>query len=108
METLKKLEENGVHLTYEEIVQLCDKYHIEELSIFGSSIRDDFTDDSDIDVLVAYKPKAKVSLFDEVDLMNELSNLIKRTVDICDIRGLKNPIRREEILSTREVVYVCS
>jgi len=108
METLEKLKENGVHLKYDEVAQLCDKYHIEELSICGSSIRDDFTDKSDIDILVAYKPKAKISLFDEVDLMNEFSNLIKRSVDICDIRSLKNPIRREEILSTREVVFVCS
>ena len=105
-ETLKKLARNGVFLKYKDIVRLCEKYHINELSIFGSSIRDDFNEDSDVDLLISYKPKAKISLFDESGLWYEFSTLINREVDLVDIRGLKNPIRREDILATREIVYV--
>jgi predicted nucleotidyltransferase len=103
---LSKLKNNGVDIDYDEIVKVCKKYHISELSIFGSSLRKDFASNSDVDILVSYHNKAKISLFDEAQLMNEFTVLFNRPVDICDIRGLKNPIRREEILSTREVVYI--
>ena len=108
MGTLEKLKKNGVILKYEDIVRLCQKYHIIELSLFGSAIREDFHEESDVDILISYKPKAKISLFDEVNLGNEFSELMNRDVDIVDVKGLKNPIRREEILSTREIVYVTS
>ena len=108
METLKKLERNGVYLKYEDVERLCRKYHIAELSVFGSSIRDDFNDDSDVDILVtyeSYEPGFILSLFDEMDLENEFSTLLNRDVDICDKKGLTNPFRREDILASSEVVY---
>ena len=49
MDTLKKLERNGVFLRYEDVVRICQKYKIVEMSVFGSSIRDDFKEDSDVD-----------------------------------------------------------
>ena len=108
MDTLKKLERNGVHLKYEDVVRLCEKYMIEELSIFGSSIREDFSESSDVDILITYKPEAefKVTLFDEMDLEDEFARLTNRDVDICDKDCLNNPLRREDILASSEVVYV--
>ena len=105
MSALEKLRKNGIILKYEDIADLCQKYQVKELYLFGSAIREDFNEESDVDILISYKPEAKVSLFEEVDLCNEISELIQRDVDIVDIEGLRNPIRREEILSTREIVY---
>jgi predicted nucleotidyltransferase len=105
METMEKLHKNGIFLNYNEVVQLCKKYSIEELSIFGSSIRSDFSQNSDIDILVSFNKKSEITLFDIMDLEKEFSELLKREVDIVEKESLKNPIRKNRILSTREIIY---
>ena len=105
METLDKLRKNGIFLNYNDIVYLCEKYRIDELSIFGSSIQDNFTQDSDVDILVSFNKNSEISLFDIMDLENDFSQLVKREVDIVEKESLKNPIRKNKILSTREIIY---
>ena len=105
METIEKLRKNGILLNYNDIVHLCEKYHINELAVFGSSIQDTFTNDSDVDILVSFDKNSDISLFDIMDLENEFSSLVKREVDIVEKESLKNPIRRESILLTREIIY---
>ncbi|MCL2763118.1 MAG: nucleotidyltransferase domain-containing protein [Treponema sp.] len=103
---MEKLEKNGVFLKYNDVVHLCKKYSIVELSLFGSSIRDDFTQNSDVDILVSFDQNATISLFDIIELENEFSRLLHREVDIVEKESLKNPIRKNKILSTREILYV--
>jgi predicted nucleotidyltransferase len=105
METIEKLQKNGIRLEYKDVVPLCEKYGINEFSIFGSSIRDDFNQDSDVDILVSFGKETEISLFDIMDLENELSKLLKREVDIVEKESLRNPIRKKRILSTREIIY---
>jgi len=105
MEAIEKLRKNGIFLEYNDVVHLCDKYKINELSIFGSSLRDDFSEYSDIDILVSFCKSSDISLFDIMDLEKEFTELLKRKVDIVEKESLKNPIRKEKILSTREIVY---
>ena len=105
METIEKLRKNGVVLDYDGVVHLCRKYSINELSVFGSSIRDDFTKNSDIDILVSFNENASITLFDIMDLEREFSLLLNRKVDIVEKEALKNPIRKNKILSSREVIY---
>ena len=104
--TLKKLEKNGISLKYEDIVRLCEKYHISELSVFGSVLRDDFRDDSDVDLLIVWEDYMhKNGSWDFLYIENDLEKLIGRDVDVVDKECIRNPIRREEIMSTYEVVY---
>ena len=105
METLEKLQKNGVFLNYNDVISVCKKYHIIELSLFGSSIRDDFSQNSDIDILVSFERDSKITLFDIMELEKDFSQLLKRDVDIVEKESLKNPIRKEKILSTREIIY---
>jgi predicted nucleotidyltransferase len=105
METIEKLQKNGIFLRYDDIAHLCKKYYINELSIFGSSIRDDFTNNSDVDILVSFDAKSKITLFDIMNLEKEFSHLVNREVEIVEKEALKNPIRKKKILSTREVIY---
>ena len=88
----------------DELAALCRRYHVRELALFGSVLRDDFRDDSDIDVLVEYSPDARVTLFDHFDLERELRRLLGRKVDLVSKRGLR-PILSEEILGSAEVIY---
>jgi len=105
METLKKLQKNGIFLEYNDIVKICKKYFISELSIFGSSIRDDFTDKSDVDILVSFTLNSKITLFDIIELENEFKNILGREVDVVEKESLNNPIRKNKILESREIIY---
>jgi len=105
METIEKLRKNGVFLNHDDVIRLCKKYSITELSIFGSSIRDDFTQDSDVDILVSFEENSEITLFDIMELEKEFSQLLSREVDIVEKESLKNPIRKNKILSTREIIY---
>ena len=105
METMEKLQRNGVFLEYSDVVHLCKKYSINELSVFGSSIREDFSKNSDIDILVSFSKDSEITLFDIMDLEKEFSELLKREVDIVEKESLKNPIRKTKILSTMEIIY---
>lgn len=87
------------------IASFCPRHHIKRLAIFGSALREDFRPESDIDVLVEFAPGAQVSLFDFVRMQEELSHFFGRDVDLVEERGIRNPFRRREILSTAETLY---
>ena len=89
----------------ERLSEFCRKWKITELGIFGSFLRDDFHDESDIDVLVSFSPDSQWSLFHLIDMQGELSELMGREVDIVEKEALKNPFRRKEILNNVEVLY---
>ena len=105
METIEKLHKNGIFLNYDDVLRLCKKYFVIELSIFGSSIREDFTQNSDVDILVSFERDSKITLFDIIEFEKEFSQLLSRKVDIVEKESLKNPIRKNKILSTREIIY---
>lgn len=105
METIEKLRKNGIFLNIDDVVHLCQKYSVVELSIFGSSLRDDFTQDSDVDILVSFSHNSNISLFDIMELEHEFSKLLSKEVDIIEKESLKNPIRKNKILSSCEIIY---
>lgn len=94
-----------IKATPAQITKFCQRWKITEFALFGSVLRDDFRPDSDIDVLVIFAPDPKRSLFDWVDMKDELKAMFDREVDLVDKEGLKNPYRRKEILSTYQVIY---
>ena len=61
--------------------------------------------ESDIDVLVEFIPNHGWSLYDVVDMIEELQNIFGRKVDLVMKGGLRNPIRSREILKTRKIIY---
>lgn len=72
---------------------LCQRYHVRELSVFGSAARGEMRADSDIDILVEFLPAADVDLVDYAGLMFDLSDLLGRKVDLVSKNGLKPLIR---------------
>ena len=95
--------------TLEEIKQLLkqsksllqENYKVTELGIFGSYVRGEQTEKSDVDVLIDYE-KAP-TLFKLVELRSYLTELMGMKVDVVTKKGLK-PRIRERVLS--EVVYL--
>ena len=54
MSAFEKLRKNGINISEKDIKIIAAKYSIKEISVFGSSIRDDFDTDSDIDLLIEF------------------------------------------------------
>ena len=80
-----------------------------ELSLFGSVLREDFHPESDIDVLVSFAPNVRISLFDLVDMQDELKDFFGRDVDLVEKEAIlqsENYIRRKSILENIKVIYV--
>jgi predicted nucleotidyltransferase len=89
----------------EVIESFCRKWKIEELALFGSILRGDFSSDSDVDVLATFAADAEWSVFDHARMREELSALLRREVDVVEKSTLNNPFRRREILTTRKIIY---
>jgi predicted nucleotidyltransferase len=105
MDTLEKLNRNGIPLSRADILTAVGRYGISVLSVFGSSIRDDFLPESDIDLLVEFRDSESISLFDIIDLQTYFEEITKRPVDIVEPSGLRNPFRRKAIIESREILY---
>ncbi len=88
-----------------EITDFCRRWKVDEFSVFGSAIRNDFDADSDVDVLVTLSPQAQWSLYEWVDMREELQKIFARPVDLVSTKGLRNPFRRKSILGSRRVIY---
>lgn len=97
-----------IQLPEAKISDFCDRWKIRELALFGSVLRDDFRADSDLDFLVTFNSDADWSLFDRVQMQQELANILKRKIDLVSKRAIErsqNWIRRREILETAKIIY---
>ena len=82
----------GALLFSQQIHNFCQKYHIRQLSYFGSVVRDDFSPQSDIDVLVEFEQGHTPGL-DFFLMEAELSRLLGRKVDLLTLNFLSPEIR---------------
>lgn len=83
--------------------ELREKYRVKEIGIFGSYLRGEAKEGSDLDILVEFEPNTRVSLLEFVEFENYLSDLLGLKVDLVEKSALKPRIGKQ-ILS--EVVYV--
>jgi hypothetical protein len=97
-----------IEIPRDEIAAFCRKWEIEELSLFGSALREDFRPDSDVDMLVRFSPEAHWGLFDLMRMEEELKTIFGREVDLVErssVEQSRNYIRRKAILNTLEMIY---
>lgn len=94
-----------IDLPKEKIADFCQQWKITELALFGSVLRDDFTPNSDIDVLVTFAADCGHSLFDLAQMQEQLKAILAHEVDLVEKASLRNPFRRHSILNNMEVVY---
>ena len=90
------------------IAQLCNRWKIVELALFGSVLRDDFRPDSDIDLLVTFHPDARVTFFQLHEIERDFAHHFDRPVDVVTRAAIErshNPIRRQNILGNMQVIY---
>jgi len=89
------------------LVEICRRYEVRELALFGSVLRDDFRSESDVDVLYEIEPGAPMGLIRLGGLKEELEALFGRSVDLVPKKGLK-PAIRQSVLDSAEVVYAAA
>jgi predicted nucleotidyltransferase len=93
-----------IEISREEIAEFCRRNRIRRLAFFGSVLRDDFTPNSDVDVLVQFEPGVRIGLIGLAGVENELSRLLGRKVDL-NTAGCLSPYFRNEVLQDAEVAY---
>ena len=94
------------NLPLDAIAEFCRANHIRRLALFGSALRDDFTPESDVDILVEFEPGTRLGL-KFFRLQEELSELIGRKVDLHTSASLSEYFR-DEVLAEARDVYVAA
>lgn len=96
-----------VPVPLEAVLDFCRRHRVQEFALFGSVLRDDFNQNSDIDILVDFLPDTKVTFFSLADMENELRTIFRRKIDLV----LKDTLHQRiaaEVLTSREVLYVAA
>ena len=94
---------SGIEIPTEKIAQVCRKYGVKEMSVFGSTLGGEMRPDSDVDILVEFQPEAKIG-WEFFELEQELTRLFGRNVDLGTKRSLK-PWVRSTVLRDARVIY---
>jgi len=93
----------GIDVPGRAVADLCRRYHIRRLAIFGSVLRGELRPDSDIDVLVEFE-EGRTPGFAFFDIQDELSRMIGRRVDLNTPHFL-SPHIRQRVEEEAEVVF---
>ena len=103
------MKNKNLKIPKEKIADFCRRWKITEFAIFGSALRVGYSRESDVDILVTFDKDVHWTLFDMVDMKEELKEIFGRDVDLVSRRGIEssqNYLRREAILSSAKVIHV--
>ena len=98
---------HGIEIPREDLASFCQVNGIRRLAIFGSLLRDDFTPDSDIDMIVEFQEGVRIGYFGMARLTRELTDLLGHRVDLRTAAEL-HPAFREEVLREAKDEYVAA
>jgi predicted nucleotidyltransferase len=104
----KRMAKVRITIPTDEISHFCQRWKVTELALFGSVLRNEFSPDSDVDVLISFASETNWSLFDLVRMESELQAILGRDVDLVERKAVdqsENHIRRRNILNNIEVIY---
>lgn len=99
-----KIIETNIH----KIIDLCRRFHVRRLWVFGSILTPRFLDQSDIDLCVDFD-RNQIELYDYANnffgFLYALEELLGRKIDITEDSAVRNPYFREELNETRKLIY---
>ena len=94
------------NLKIEQIRELCKQNRVKTLFAFGSVTREDFSADSDIDLVVDFEEKDPFIYSDlYLNFKSKLEDILKRQVDLLEERAIKNRFFRQQLESTKVPLY---
>ncbi len=91
----------------DELAELCRKYGVKRLELFGSAARGDFTaQHSDVDFIVNFAEAHPLGAFEQYFGFKEaLEQLFERSVDLVEEKAIRNPYFRQAIAQDRMMIY---
>jgi uncharacterized protein len=92
-------------LRKDDIEALCRRRGVLSLALFGSAARGELRADSDVDLLIEFKPGVEVGLLELQEIQSEFEAIFGRPVDLAGPAILRNPYRRRAILRELRPVY---
>jgi uncharacterized protein len=89
-----------------DIKTLCANHNVKHLYAFGSVLTSAFGDESDVDLIVDFKP-IEVALYADnyYDFKFSLQEILKRPIDLLEDKAIKNPLFRESLNLQRKLIY---
>jgi len=87
-----------------QLADVCRRFQVERLAVFGSAARGEMRPDSDVDLLVEFRAGAEIGFIEYGGLMLALSELLGRKVDLVSKPALR-PLLRDAILSEALPLY---
>ncbi|MFH1970203.1 MAG: nucleotidyltransferase domain-containing protein [Verrucomicrobiota bacterium] len=95
-----------IDIKKDQVANLCVRYEIKELYLFGSALREDFGQDSDIDLAAVFLRNGVAGSFDQYfNFKAELERLLERPVDLVCASSIRNSVFRREIEETKRLIY---
>lgn len=97
-----------LNFNFERVDRFCREHGIARLELFGSALRDDFGDESDVDLLATLRADAHPTLLDWADMQEKLAEMFGRPVDLVSRRAIENSrnrYRKHSILSSAKPIY---
>lgn len=97
-----------IELNLHKIIEICKRFHVRKLWVFGSILTSRFNEDSDVDFCVDFDWD-KIPLLDSANIFfgfqEALELLLERKIDLTDDSAVRNPYFREELNETRRLIY---
>ena len=94
-----------INIPSDQIGAFCREHHIVRLALFGSVLREDFSDESDIDILVEFEPEHIPGLIRLGGMAEELSDILGgRSIDLLTPEDISDYFR-DDVLCAAEVHY---
>ena len=96
---------SNIEIPNEKIARFCRRNRVRKLSLFGSVLREDFKDESDVDVLIEFEEGCTPGFFGMAGLELELSKMLKRKVDLRTPAEISRHFR-DDVVQNSAVQYV--
>lgn len=97
-----------IEVNLQKIIELCKRFHVRKLWVFGSILTSRFSKESDVDFCVDFD-WSRIPLLESANnffgFMDSLENLLQRKVDLTDDSAVQNPYFRAELNETRRLIY---
>ena len=86
--------------------KICESENISQLFAFGSVIRDDFNENSDIDLLIKIDEQDPLTRGEKLlAAWSKLEEFFKRRVDLLTENSIKNPVLKDTIMKSKVLIY---
>ena len=96
---------NSIKIQKEKIRDFCQRNNIKKMSLFGSALRGEMTENSDVDILVEFLPETNIGLIKLAGLEIELSAIIGEKVDLRTPADLSRYFRDDVVREAKELYF---